>query len=80
MNLLKLVLSLYFKADISGCVPPSLLFQHGHGYDCTGKQKRPQDAKQHPLLASMAVAHLGADVVFCKAPFLAGMLDEHFSV
>ena len=74
LKLLKLVLSLFSNAEILGCVPPSLLFQHSHGYDHTGKQKRLWDAKQLPCLASTGVARLGADVVFCKAPLLAGTL------
>lgn len=74
LKLLNLVHSLFSNAEISGCVPPSLLFQHGHGYDRTGRQQRSRDAKQLPRLASTGVSHSGADVVFCKAPLLAGML------
>lgn len=60
LKLLELVLSLFSHADISGCVPPSLLFQHGHGYDRTGKQKKSRDVKQLPRLARTGVARLGA--------------------
>lgn len=46
MKLLKLVLSLFFSAEILGYVSPSPLFQRDHGYNHTGKQRRLWDAKQ----------------------------------
>lgn len=72
---LKQVLSLFFSAEILGYVAPFLLFQHSHGYNCTGKQKRLWDGNQLPCLASRDVAPLGADVVLCKVPLLVGTLD-----
>ena len=74
LKLLKLVRSLFSRAGISGCVPPSLLFQPGRGYGCSGKQKRWRGAQQLPRMAGTGVARLGADAVFCRAPLLAGTL------
>lgn len=73
----KLGLSLFSSAEILGYVPPSLLFQHGHGYSHTGKQRRLWDANQLPCLANRDVAPLGADVVPCKVPLFVGSLDVH---
>lgn len=75
MKPLKVVVSLFSSAEILGYVPPSLLFQHGHGYSCAGKQRRLWDANQLPCWASRDVAPLGADVVPCKVPLLVGTLD-----
>lgn len=75
MKSLKLVLSLFSNAEILGYVSLSLLFQHGHGYNCTGKQRSLWGASLLPHLASRDVAPLGADVVPCQVPLLVGTLD-----